>query len=103
VGGAPVGKSINIQPAAWIGRNVSYVGSCQGSSVPGTVRSTSTWVMWIGQTADNGQFLPALVEFWRQGRLPLERIVTKYPYTEINQAIEDMHHGKCIKPVLIWE
>jgi len=84
VGGAPVGKSINIQPAAWIGRNVSYVGSCQGSSVPGT-------------------FLPALVEFWRQGRLPLERIVTKYPYTEINQAIEDMHHGKCIKPVLIWE
>ncbi|KIW94816.1 uncharacterized protein Z519_04794 [Cladophialophora bantiana CBS 173.52] len=84
VGGAPKGVFVNIEAASWIGRNVSYVGSCQGSSFPQT-------------------FLPALVDFWRQGRFPIDRLVTQYPYREINQAIDDMHHGKCIKPVLIWE
>ncbi|KIX97594.1 uncharacterized protein Z520_06371 [Fonsecaea multimorphosa CBS 102226] len=84
VGGAPRGKFVNIEAAAWIGRNVSYVGSCQGSSFP-------------------REFLPILVDFWSQGRFPIDRLVTKYPYTEINQAIADMHHGKCIKPVLVWE
>lgn len=34
VGGAPMGKFVQIEAATWIGRNVSYVGSCQGSSLP---------------------------------------------------------------------
>ena len=34
VGGAPHGSFAQIEPASWIVRNVSYVGSCQGSSVP---------------------------------------------------------------------
>ncbi|OQV08358.1 hypothetical protein CLAIMM_12646 [Cladophialophora immunda] len=84
VGGAPRGKFVNIEAARWIGRNVSYVGSCQGSSLP-------------------QMFLPVLVDFWSQGRFPIDRLITKYPYTEVNQAIADMHHGKCIKPVLTWD
>ncbi len=34
VGGAPKGKFVQIEAASWLGRNVSYVGSCQGSSLP---------------------------------------------------------------------
>ena len=34
VGGAPRGKYVQIEAASWLGRNVSYVGSCQGSSLP---------------------------------------------------------------------
>lgn len=34
VGGAPMGKYVQIEPASWLGRNVSYIGSCQGSSLP---------------------------------------------------------------------
>lgn len=37
VGGAAHNTFIQIEPATWIGRNVSYIGSCQGSSVPETV------------------------------------------------------------------
>ncbi|KAJ9645510.1 hypothetical protein H2204_001090 [Knufia peltigerae] len=40
VGAAPAGKFVNIEPAEWIGRNVSYVGSCEGSAHPQTVRMT---------------------------------------------------------------
>ncbi len=34
------------------------------------------------------------------GRLPVERMVTFYPFEEINQAVTDMLSGKTIKPVL---
>lgn len=37
VGGPPRGDFVKIEPATWILRGVSYVGSCQGSSVPRTV------------------------------------------------------------------
>lgn len=46
-------------------------------------------------------FLPELVELHRQGRLPFDRFVTKYPFADINRAVEDAHTGKCIKPVLV--
>ncbi len=34
VGGVPAGQHVNIEPGSWIQRAVSYIGSCQGSSVP---------------------------------------------------------------------
>ena len=34
VGGGPAGQFVRVEPASWIGRGISYVGSCQGSSVP---------------------------------------------------------------------
>jgi len=45
-------------------------------------------------------FLPRLVDFFRQGRLPLDRIVSFYPFEKINQAVEDMETGATVKPVL---
>ena len=45
-------------------------------------------------------FLPRLVDFFRQGRLPLDRIVSFYPFEKINQAVEDMETGAIVKPVL---
>lgn len=34
VGGVPPGEMVRIEAAKWISRNVSYVGSCQGSAIP---------------------------------------------------------------------
>jgi aryl-alcohol dehydrogenase len=46
------------------------------------------------------EFLPKLIELHALGRFPLERLVTFYPFTDINRAIEDSLSGKCIKPIL---
>jgi hypothetical protein len=46
------------------------------------------------------QHLPRLIDFFRQGQLPLDRIVSFYPLEEINRAIEDMETGATVKPVL---
>ena len=45
-------------------------------------------------------FIPKLIDLYRQGRLPFDRMITYYPFEEINQAVEDMEKGRVIKPVL---
>ena len=46
-------------------------------------------------------FIPRLIEFYRAGRLPLEKLVRTYPLEAINEAIEDMEAGHTVKPVLL--
>jgi aryl-alcohol dehydrogenase len=45
-------------------------------------------------------FVPKLIELYRHGRFPFDRLITFYPFEEINRAVEDMEHGRVIKPVL---
>jgi aryl-alcohol dehydrogenase len=44
--------------------------------------------------------IPRLVQLWRQGRFPLEKLVTAYPLTAINEAERDMTAARVLKPVL---
>jgi aryl-alcohol dehydrogenase len=48
-------------------------------------------------------FLPRLIELWRQGRFPFDKLIRTYPLSEINQAERDAAAGVAIKPVLIPE
>lgn len=48
------------------------------------------------------QFLPRLLELRAQGLLPVEELITFYPFTEINQAVADSVSGLVIKPVLLF-
>lgn len=45
-------------------------------------------------------FIPQLVEFYKAGRFPFDRLVKFYPFADINQAFEDSRTGVTIKPVL---
>jgi aryl-alcohol dehydrogenase len=45
-------------------------------------------------------FIPKLIELYRHGRFPFDRLITFYSLEDINQAIEDMEQGKVIKPIL---
>jgi aryl-alcohol dehydrogenase len=47
-------------------------------------------------------FLSELVAHKKAGRLPIEKFVKAYPLDQINQAIDDAHHGKCVKAVLTF-
>jgi aryl-alcohol dehydrogenase len=46
------------------------------------------------------EFIPQLIEHFRGGRLPFDRLLTHYPFSRINEAIEDARSGRVIKPVL---
>jgi aryl-alcohol dehydrogenase len=83
VGAPPPGTELAIDISAFlVGRRL--VGVTEGDSEPLT-------------------FIPALAALYRQGRLPLEKIVKTYRFSEINQAAADAKAGTAIKPVLLFD
>jgi aryl-alcohol dehydrogenase len=74
------------------GKDLSFPGShlLQGRTVTGVLQGDS----------DPGVFIPQLLEYYRQGKFPFDRLLSFYPLAEINQAVEDMQQGKVVKPVL---
>lgn len=69
----------------------------QWVTMGGTVRGI------VEGDSDIKGFLPELIAHHAAGRLPFDRFVTRYPLAQINEAIADAHHGKCIKPVLVLD
>lgn len=47
-------------------------------------------------------FVPRLIDLHMSGRFPFDKLVTKYPFEQINQAIEDQASGKVVKPVFTF-
>jgi aryl-alcohol dehydrogenase len=54
----------------------------------------------LGGDAIADLFIPKLIELYRQGRFPFDRMITFYPFDEINRAVEDMVKGRVVKPLL---
>ncbi len=79
--------------------------SAPGTPVPGDINT----VMTFGQSikgiiegdSDPDTFIPELIEHFKAGRLPFDKLVKKYRLSEINEAIAAQHHGECVKAVLI--
>jgi aryl-alcohol dehydrogenase len=41
-----------------------------------------------------------LIDYYRQGRFPFDRLIRFYAFEDIATAFEDMQRGDAIKPVL---
>lgn len=46
-------------------------------------------------------FLPKLLEYYRKGLFPVDRLLRRYPFAHINEAFDDTLHGRAIKAVLL--
>ncbi|MFC4913811.1 NAD(P)-dependent alcohol dehydrogenase [Actinomadura gamaensis] len=80
VGGAAPGTEVALEMSGLMfGRQVR--GIVEGDSIPQL-------------------FLPVLADLHVRGRLPFDRMVSLYPFAEINQAARDSQRGGCLKPVL---
>ena len=47
------------------------------------------------------KFIPELIAYYKDGRLPLDKLISTYPLKDINQAVGDHHSGRCTKAVLL--
>jgi aryl-alcohol dehydrogenase len=47
------------------------------------------------------EFIPRLVDLFMTGQMPLDRLITRYAFADINQAAADATSGATIKPVLM--
>ena len=45
-------------------------------------------------------FIPELVDLYSKGLFPFDKLITFYPFDEINAAIHDSESGKTIKPIV---
>lgn len=76
----PQGEKVEFD--AWkLLRGRRIIGSVMGDTLPAT-------------------FIPRMVEYYRQGLLPLEKICQLYELKDINQAVSDMLSGKTVKAVI---
>lgn len=82
IGAPPFGSEVSFDIPQMLARNPHIVGINQGASVP-------------------RQFIPALIELHLQGRLPFERFVHTFPFTDIEQAAQAALAGDVVKPVLL--
>lgn len=55
----------------------------------------------LGGDANPRTFLPKLIDYWRQGRFPFDRLIQTYDFEQVGQAFHDIEEGKVIKPVLL--
>lgn len=46
-------------------------------------------------------FLPRMIDWYRQGIFPLDRIVRRYPFDQLNEACLAAEAGEVIKPVVV--
>jgi aryl-alcohol dehydrogenase len=80
IGGAPAGTQARIDMNTLLnGRTVR--GIIQGDAVPQV-------------------FIPMLIQMYKAGSFPFDRLVRFYDFDFINRAIEDAQNGQSIKPVL---
>jgi aryl-alcohol dehydrogenase len=80
LGVAPMGAEVSLDIFTLLaGRTVR--GIIEGDSVPDV-------------------FIPALINLWRQGRFPFERLIRSYDFDQINEAAADSEKGTALKAVI---
>ncbi len=47
------------------------------------------------------EFIPRLVQLHAEGRFPFDKMITKFPFSQVNEAIEAQHKGDVVKAVLV--
>jgi aryl-alcohol dehydrogenase len=87
------------------------MGTCGvlGASAPGTeinldevhFMSGGRRLMGIVEGESNPDvFIPLMIDLYRRGLFPFDRLVTFYSMEQINEAIHDSESGKSIKPIV---
>ena len=53
--------------------------------------------------ADPQSFIPRLIELYRDGKFPFDRLVRTFPFEQINDAIAAAETGSVVKPILVFD
>lgn len=89
-----------------LGRVVQLANQGPGSSVsvglPEHMSNGTHLTGTVQGDADPKKSIPMLIKWYREGRLPLEKLEQQFKVEDFEKAREEMHSGSVIKPVLIW-
>jgi aryl-alcohol dehydrogenase len=83
VGAAAPGTEVTFEIGLSLVKGWTFKTVIQGSSVPQV-------------------FIPKLIELWREGRFPMEKLMKNYSLEDINQGFADSASGVTVKPVVVF-
>lgn len=52
--------------------------------------------------ADPQTFIPKMIDWYRAGKFPFDRLIETFPFEQINEAAHATESGRVIKPVLVF-
>ncbi|MDH6532573.1 acyl-CoA reductase-like NAD-dependent aldehyde dehydrogenase/Zn-dependent alcohol dehydrogenase [Aurantimicrobium minutum] len=84
VGASPAGTEVPFEIGESLIKGWTFKTVIQGGSVP-------------------QNFIPGLINLWRQGRFPFDKLIKFYELADINTAIHDAEKGNTIKPVVVFD
>ena len=67
----------------FVGPCISFAGTVEGASNPPI-------------------FIPRLVQYFKEGKFPVDKLASYYAFEDIHKAMEDARSGKAIKPILLF-
>ena len=89
------------------GRVVQLANQGPGSTVsvglPEHMRDGVSLTGTVQGDADPKQSIPMLIRWFREGKLPLEKLEKQFPVAEFEKARQEMGRGEVVKPVLVWD
>ncbi|KAF2998938.1 hypothetical protein E8E13_006515 [Curvularia kusanoi] len=77
------GKTMDLDLGALLNYGTGIRGSIEGNAKP-------------------SKFVPQMIEWYRQGKFPIEKLAKFYKSDDFEKALADMHTGDTIKPILVW-
>ncbi|PNS19351.1 hypothetical protein CAC42_2528 [Sphaceloma murrayae] len=83
VGSAPPDFKLEVECFGYMVSGKSYRGVIEGES-------------------NAPEYVPKMIQWYREGRFPLDKIVKFMDAKEFDKGLHEMHTGETIKPVILW-
>jgi len=83
VGAAAPGEEVSFEVGSSLTKGWTFKTVIEGSAVPQV-------------------FIPRLVDLWKQGKFPFDKLIKTYSHADINQGFDDSESGAVIKPVVVY-
>lgn len=100
VGVARAGSALNIDPLDLMVNCKRIIGAVEGSSNPAVV--SQPLEVCMAKRLTRMKLLPQLLDLYRQGKFPIDKLAKVYEVDSLDRALEDLNSGKVIKPVIKW-
>jgi Zn-dependent alcohol dehydrogenase len=83
VGSTMPNQKIQIPIQQFMGEGKRFIGAVEGQVIP-------------------QEFVPKMISWYREGRFPVDKLVKLFRAKDFADALEEMHNGSTIKPVITW-
>ncbi|KAK5167572.1 uncharacterized protein LTR77_007271 [Saxophila tyrrhenica] len=83
VGSPPFDFNLELETFSFMVSGKQFIGAIEGQAYP-------------------PEHVPKMIQWYREGRFPIDKFSKFIPAAEYEQGLHEMHEGTIIKPILVW-